>query len=178
MPDAPPPRVPTIVILAGKPFASYPDRKTGRRDAAGEIRHRQTAEGVVGSPPLARSPAKPAPFGPKKRTMEWETLMSDQMHYPPAEAVARARVNAAQYEEMYKASVADPDGFWGAQGLRLDWIEPYSKVKHTSFDYHNVSIKWFEDGKLNVAANCVDRHLATRGDQTAIIWESDAPNLA
>ena len=178
MPDAPPPRVPTIVILAGKPFASYPDRKTGRRDAAGEIRHRQTAEGVVGSPPLARSPAKPAPFGPKKRTMEWETLMSDQMHYPPAEAVARARVNAAQYEEMYKASVADPDGFWGAQGLRLDWIEPYSKVKHTSFDYHNVSIKWFEDGKLNVAANCVDRHLATRGDQTAIIWESDDPNLA
>ncbi|MER2509265.1 MAG: acetate--CoA ligase [Amaricoccus sp.] len=104
--------------------------------------------------------------------------MSDQMHYPPQEAVARARVNAAQYEEMYKASYSDPDGFWGAQGLRLDWIEPYSKVKNSSFDYHNVSIKWFEDGKLNVAANCIDRHLATRGDQTAIIWESDDPNLA
>ncbi len=104
--------------------------------------------------------------------------MSDQMHYPPQEAVARARVNAAQYEEMYKASVTDPEGFWGAQGLRLDWIEPYSKVKNTSFDYHNVSIKWFDDGKLNVAANCIDRHLAARGDQTAIIWESDDPNHA
>ena len=61
-------------------------------------------------------------------------------------------------------------------GKRLDWIEPYTRVKHTSFDYHNVSIKWFEDGKLNVSANCVDRHLATRAEQTAIIWESDDPS--
>ena len=79
---------------------------------------------------------------------------------------------------MYAASVADPDAFWGEQGKRLDWIKPYTRVKNTSFDYHDVSIKWFEDGKLNVSANCIDRHLATRGDQTAIIWESDDPNVS
>ena len=79
---------------------------------------------------------------------------------------------------MYAASVADPDAFWGEQGTRLDWIKPFTRVKNTSFAYHNVSIKWFEDGKLNVSANCIDRHLATRGDQTAIIWESDDPNVA
>ena len=78
---------------------------------------------------------------------------------------------------MYAASVADPDAFWGEHGKRLDWIRPFTRVKNTSFDYPDVSIKWFEDGKLNVSANCIDRHLATRGDQTAIIWESDDPNV-
>ena len=104
--------------------------------------------------------------------------MTDVMHKPSAEAVAHAKVNAAQYADMYAASIADPDGFWGAQGLRIDWIEPYSRVKNTSFDYHDVAINWFEDGTLNVSANCVDRHLATRADQTAIIWESDDPNVS
>ncbi|MHA3980983.1 AMP-binding protein, partial [Halovulum sp. GXIMD14794] len=83
---------------------------------------------------------------------------------------------AATYEQMYASSVSDPSGFWGEQGKRLDWIEPYSVVKNTSFAHPDVSIKWYEDGVLNVAANCVDRHLATRGDQTAIIWEPDDPN--
>jgi len=104
--------------------------------------------------------------------------MLDQMHQPPSDVVARALVNADQYAEMYAASVADPAAFWGEHGRRLDWIKPYTKVKNTSFDYHDVSIKWFEDGKLNVSANCIDRHLATRGDQTAIIWESDDPGIA
>ena len=104
--------------------------------------------------------------------------MLDQLHQPPAEIVARAHVNAERYAAMYAASVADPDAFWGEQGKRLDWIKPYIRVKHTSFDYHNVSIKWFEDGTLNVAANCIDRHLATRADQTAIIWESDDPDVS
>jgi acetyl-CoA synthetase len=76
---------------------------------------------------------------------------------------------------MYAQSIQDPEGFWGEHGKRLDWIKPYSRVKNTSFDYDNVSIKWFEDGTLNVAANCIDRHLATHGDQTAIIWEPDEP---
>ena len=102
--------------------------------------------------------------------------MLDQVHKPPAEIVAKAHVNAEEYAAMYAASIANPHAFWGEQGKRLDWIEPYTKVKHTSFDYHNVSINWFEDGQLNVAANCVDRHLAQRGDQTAIIWESDDPS--
>jgi len=78
---------------------------------------------------------------------------------------------------MYAASVADPDAFWGDQGKRIDWMTPFTKVKNTTFEYPDVSIKWYEDGELNVCANCVDRHLETRGDQTAIIWESDDPNV-
>jgi acetyl-CoA synthetase len=95
------------------------------------------------------------------------------MHPPSAENAAAAHVDAARYEEMYAASMKDPDAFWGEQGKRLDWIKPYTLVKNTSFDYGAVSIKWFEDGTLNVCANCVDRHLPTRADQVAIIWEGD-----
>ncbi|WP_299504755.1 acetate--CoA ligase [uncultured Roseobacter sp.] len=84
-------------------------------------------------------------------------------------------VNAAQYASLYEASVADPAAFWAKQGERLDWIKPFTKVKDVDFTLGNVSIRWFEDGVLNVAANCIDRHLATRGDQTAIIWEPDDP---
>ncbi len=99
--------------------------------------------------------------------------------YPPSDDfVAQALLNDDQYQEMYAASVSDPDGFWGEQAkARLDWIKPFTKVKNTTFKYPDVSIKWFEDGVLNVSANCIDRHLATRGDQVAIIWESDDPNL-
>ena len=79
---------------------------------------------------------------------------------------------------MYAASLADPDAFWGEHGQRLDWIRPYTKVKNTSFAWPDVSIKWFEDGKLNVSTNCIDRHLASRGEQTAIIWEGDDPALS
>ncbi len=104
--------------------------------------------------------------------------MSDEMHRPSAEIVANATVSAEQYAEMYAASVSDPDAFWGEHGKRIDWIKPYTKVKHTSYDFHNVSIKWFEDGKLNVSANCIDRHLKDRAQQTAIIWESDDPGVS
>ncbi|WP_274872897.1 acetate--CoA ligase, partial [Serratia marcescens] len=75
----------------------------------------------------------------------------------------------------YQQSVQDPEAFWGEHGKILDWIKPYTKVKNTSFDPGHVSIRWFEDGTLNLAANCLDRHLAERGDQTAIIWEGDDP---
>jgi acetyl-CoA synthetase len=78
---------------------------------------------------------------------------------------------------MYAASVADPDAFWGEEGKRIDWITPYTKVKNVSYAFPDVSIKWYEDGELNVCANCLDRHLPTRGDQTAIIWEGDDPSL-
>ncbi len=84
-------------------------------------------------------------------------------------------IDAKGYHDLYKQSVENPDAFWGEHGKRLDWIKPYTKVKNTTFAYPDVSIKWFEDGVLNVAANCVDRHLATRGDQTAILWEGDDP---
>jgi acetyl-CoA synthetase len=99
--------------------------------------------------------------------------------YPvPADIAASAHVDAAKYEEMYQASINDPDSFWGEHGKRIDWIKPFTKVKNTSYDYHNVSIKWFEDGMLNVSANCIDRHLAESGDKVAIIWEADDPNLS
>jgi acetyl-CoA synthetase len=89
--------------------------------------------------------------------------------------VAKAHVNAATYEERYAASIKDPEGFWGKEGLRVDWIKPYTRVKNTSFAPGNISIKWFEDGALNVSANCIDRHMLTRANQTAIIWEPDDP---
>ncbi|RMF07494.1 MAG: acetate--CoA ligase, partial [Alphaproteobacteria bacterium] len=102
--------------------------------------------------------------------------MSDVKVYEvPAEWKARAYVDNEKYLEMYKRSVEDPEGFWGEHGKRIDWMKPFTKVKNTSFAYDNVSIKWFEDGELNVCANCVDRHLETRGDQTAILWEGDDP---
>ena len=96
--------------------------------------------------------------------------------YPAsADFVAKAHVDAAGYEARYAASVADPEAFWGQEGLRLDWIKPYTRVKNTSFAPGNISIKWFEDGHLNVSANCIDRHMLTRANQTAIIWEPDDP---
>ncbi|MGK7652542.1 acetate--CoA ligase [Roseovarius sp. B08] len=102
--------------------------------------------------------------------------MSDKTYPPSADFAAHAHVDAAKYDEMYAASIEDPEAFWGAQGKRIDWIRPYSRVKDVDYTYGNVSIKWFEDGTLNVAANCIDRHLADRADQTAIIWEPDDPS--
>ena len=102
--------------------------------------------------------------------------MSDNKVYEVStEWQARAHINNEKYLELYQASVDDPEAFWGEQGKRLSWMKPYSVVKNTSYAPDNVSIKWFEDGTLNVCANCVDRHLETRGDQVAIIWEGDDP---
>ncbi|WP_027695348.1 acetate--CoA ligase [Vibrio litoralis] len=80
------------------------------------------------------------------------------------------------YLSMYQESVNDPQGFWAKHGKIVDWIKPFTQVKNTSFEPGNISIKWFEDGQLNVSANCIDRHLAERGDEVAIIWEGDDPN--
>ena len=95
--------------------------------------------------------------------------------HPIPPGFENALVTPESYKAMYAASIADPDAFWGEQGKTIDWIKPYTKVKNTNFNFGDVSIKWFEDGVLNVAANCVDRHLPTRGDQVAIIWEPDDP---
>ena len=103
--------------------------------------------------------------------------MSDDIHAVPAHIAAHAHADAAKYKAMYDASIADPEKFWGEHGKRIDWIKPYTKVKNTSFDYHNVNVKWFEDGQLNVSANCIDRHLG-QGEKIAIIWEADDPNLS
>ncbi len=102
--------------------------------------------------------------------------MTDKIYPPSEEMVKRAHIDAAKYKEMYAASVNDPVAFWGEHGKRLDWMQPYSQVKNTSFEHGKVDIKWFEDGVINAAYNCVDRHLATRGDQTAIIFEPDSPD--
>ncbi len=107
--------------------------------------------------------------------MNTQTRLSSSVYPPAQEVVARAHVDAQAYERMYRDSVADPDAFWGREGKRLDWIKPYSTVRNTDFALGGVSIKWFEDGTLNVAQNCIDRHLETRGEQTAIIWEPDDP---
>jgi len=96
-------------------------------------------------------------------------------HAIPSAIAEHALISPTQYQQYYQQSVQDPETFWGEQGKILDWIKPYSRVKNTSFDPGHISIRWFEDGTLNLAANCLDRHLAERGDQTAIIWEGDDP---
>ncbi|MEM9369718.1 MAG: acetate--CoA ligase [Pseudomonadota bacterium] len=103
-------------------------------------------------------------------------MAEDNIIPVPPEIADKAHADAATYQSMYEASVSDPDGFWGKEGHRLDWIRPYTKVKNTSYAHSDVSIKWFEDGTLNIAANCIDRHLESRGDQIAIIWEPDEPD--
>ncbi|WP_312531505.1 AMP-binding protein, partial [Paracoccus sp. (in: a-proteobacteria)] len=96
--------------------------------------------------------------------------------HPIPAGFENALVKPEDYARLYAESVNDPDGFWGREGKRLDWLTPYTKVKNTDFTMGKVSIKWFEDGVLNVAVNCIDRHLASRAHQTAIIFEPDDPN--
>ncbi len=102
--------------------------------------------------------------------------MSDvHIHPVPADFAKDALIDKAKYEEMYKASIENNEAFWEEHGKRIDWIKPYTKVKDVNYNTPGVSIKWFYDGTLNASVNCLDRHLATRGDQTAIIWEGDEP---
>ncbi|AZL85922.1 acetate--CoA ligase [Aliivibrio salmonicida] len=102
--------------------------------------------------------------------------MSDIHVYPVNQDIAKnAHADEDKYREMYQQSVINPEGFWREHGQIVDWMTPYTKVKNTSFDTGHVDIKWFEDGELNVSANCIDRHLAARGDEVAIIWEGDDP---
>jgi acetyl-CoA synthetase len=103
-------------------------------------------------------------------------MMSHNELFPVPDAWAeKAFADNDKYLAMYQQSVDDPDGFWGEQGKRIDWFKPYTKVKNTTYGPGDVSIKWYEDGSLNASYNCLDRHLDTRRDQTAIIWEGDDP---
>ncbi|GAB1440233.1 acetate--CoA ligase [Providencia sp.] len=97
-------------------------------------------------------------------------------HPVPAEIAKNALINEQQYNDEYQRSIQDPEGFWGEKGKIVDWIKPYTRVKNTSFDPGHIDIRWFEDGTLNLSANCLDRHLAEKGEQTAIIWEGDDPS--
>ena len=102
--------------------------------------------------------------------------MSDKVYPVSPQWAEGAYVNAEAYQAMYDRSVSDPEGFWSEAGQRLKWMTPFTRAKNTTFGPGPVDIRWFEDGTLNVSANCIDRHLATRGDQVAIIWEGDNPN--
>ncbi|HEV7371601.1 acetate--CoA ligase [Arenibaculum sp.] len=99
---------------------------------------------------------------------------ADTLFEPPAEIAKSAWVDAATHARMYEQSIRDPEGFWAEHGKRIDWIEPYTRVRDASFR-GDVHIRWFDDGKLNVSANCIDRHLADKADRTAIVWEGDDP---
>jgi len=105
--------------------------------------------------------------------------MSDDQIFPvPADLAKSAWADDAKYQAMYRQSVDDPDGFWGEHGKRIDWIKPFTQVKSVNYTAPGVDIKWFYDGTLNASANCIDRHLPARADQTAIIWEGDDPNVS
>jgi len=101
--------------------------------------------------------------------------MSDAVFPVPEEWANTALIDQARYLEKYQQSLADPDGFWREEAQRIDWIAPFETVKDTSFTEEDLHIRWFTGGKLNIAANCLDRHLATRGNEVAIIWEPDDP---
>jgi acetyl-CoA synthetase len=103
-------------------------------------------------------------------------VAQEKIYDVPSDWLKRAFIDDAKYREMYARSVSDPNGFWAEQAKRIEWMKPFHKVENVSFAAGNISIKWFEDGVLNVAWNCIDRHLEKRGDQTAIIWEGDDPN--
>ncbi len=104
--------------------------------------------------------------------------MSEKLYAVSKAWEKRAYVNDAKYRRMYKASVSDNEGFWAEHGKRIDWFKPYTKVKNVSYKPGKVSIKWYEDGTTNVSYNCIDRHLAKRANQTAIIWEGDDPGVS
>ena len=101
--------------------------------------------------------------------------MSQHVHDVPESFKKKALVGAHRYDEMYARSMKDPEAFWGEHGMRIDWIKPYTRVKNTSFAPGAVAIEWFGDGTTNVSMNCIDRHLADKGDKVAIIWEGDDP---
>ncbi len=103
-------------------------------------------------------------------------MEQDMIFEPSADLAKSALIDANGYAALYQDSIANPDQFWAEHGKRIDWIKPYSQISDVSYDTKDLHIKWYADGTLNAAANCLDRHLATRGDQTAIIWEGDEPD--
>src|SRR6201991_1498878 len=136
------------------------------------LRRRATAHAQprLGRQGRARPARRAGPAGAGK--------MSSKIYKVPEDFAALAHLKHADYLRLYQESGRDPHTFWSRIGRRLDWIQPYSKVKDTSYDEKDFRIRWFYDGKLNVAANCLDRHLTKRGDKTAILWESDDPRLS
>ena len=104
--------------------------------------------------------------------------MHEKIYYPDLTNSKSFKIDKNKYKEMYQESISNPEEFWRKMGNRIDWITPFSKVKDTSFSHDDVSIKWYEDGSLNVSYNCIDRHLEKNRDKVAIIWETDEPSLS
>ena len=105
-------------------------------------------------------------------------MSEEKIYNVPAEVARRAWADDSQYKDMYQRSVKDPDGFWAEQAKTfVTWSKPWTKISDWSYDARNLHIRWFEGAKLNVSYNCLDRHLEKRGNQTAIIWESDDPKV-
>ena len=104
--------------------------------------------------------------------------MDEKIYYPDSQNSKSFKIDKKKYNEMYKESISNPEKFWEKMGNRIDWINPFTKVKNTSFSHDDVSIKWYEDGTLNISYNCIDRHLKKNRDKVAIIWESDEPSLS
>lgn len=107
---------------------------------------------------------------------EAAAAMNQQLYRIPESFANSALIKQSDYRRMYADSVEDPERFWASVGRRIDWIKPFSRVKDSSYHQSDVHIRWFYDGTLNVASNCLDRHLPKHGDKTAIIWEPDDPN--
>ena len=101
--------------------------------------------------------------------------MSDTAYPVPDDFAAKANLSPERYREMYAASITDPESFWAEQGKRLDWMSDYTHAKDVSWGSDDFQTRWYADGVLNVSANCIDRHLDSRGDKAALIWEGDSP---
>ena len=114
----------------------------------------------------------------KIKKIRKKNIMDEKIYYPDLTNSKSFKIDKNKYKEMYQESISNPEEFWRKMGNRIDWITPFSKVKDTSFSHDDVSIKWYEDGSLNVSYNCIDRHLEKNRDKVAIIWESDEPSLS
>ena len=102
--------------------------------------------------------------------------MSEDLVFEPSDELKKSsHISKNDYDRLYQESILQPEQFWREHGKRIDWIKPYQTVSNVSYNKPGISIKWFEDGVLNASANCLDRHLETKGKQTAIIWEGDEP---
>src|SRR5271155_4394267 len=113
----------------------------------------------------------------RKSSMSDTHPSADQLFPVRADFAAKAHVDQAGYRSRYERAARDPNGYWATEANRIAWMKPPTKIKNTSFN-NDVAIKWFEDGTLNASVSCLDRHLAINGDRTAIIWESDDPNVS
>ncbi|MDC0110186.1 acetate--CoA ligase [Alphaproteobacteria bacterium] len=102
-------------------------------------------------------------------------MTNQNIHKPSLDIIQNAHIDSDNYEKMYSESITNPDMFWKTHGKRIDWIKPYTKISNVSYKKEDLHIKWYEDGTLNASSNCLDRHLKTKGNQTAIIWEGDDP---